>query len=158
MSNIVVLGLGNELLADDSVGILAVRRLKKEINGDVSLVECSLVGMALLDQLVGCEKAVIIDAIQSGEYPTGTVLELNAEDLRAVRAPSSHYSGLPEIIATASELDLPFPSQIKIVAVEIADAVTLGGDMSASVTSALDEVVLRVNRLVCDWQKEMCLA
>lgn len=158
MSEIVVLGLGNELLADDAVGILAVRRLKEEVNGDVSLVECSLVGMALLDQLVGCEKAVIIDAIQTGKHPAGTVLELNSEDLRAVRAPSSHYCGLPEIMATASELNLPFPSQIKIVAVEIADSVTLGGDMSASVTSAIDEVVLRVSRLVRFWQQELCHA
>ena len=48
-----VLGLGNELLSDDGVGILAVRRLKETYKGQADIVETSLHGLALLDLFIG---------------------------------------------------------------------------------------------------------
>jgi len=73
-----VLGLGNELLADDGVGLLAVRKLKEEYTGQAEIVECTLSGLALLEYFIGFEKAIVVDAIQTGRFPAGTIRQLAA--------------------------------------------------------------------------------
>jgi hydrogenase maturation protease len=158
MPGILVLGLGNELLADDAVGVEAVRRLKKDLSGQVTLVDSPVSGMALLDLLAGYDRAIIIDAVQTGRHPVGTVMELASEDIGTVIAPSPHYSGLPEVIAVAERLELDFPSPIKVFAVEVRDTVTLGGEMNPVVKSAVEVVARRVIKQVRCWRRELCHA
>ena len=147
-----VLGLGNELLGDDGVGALAARTLKAQLDerSDVDVVESPLCGLALLDLLLGYDRALILDAIMTGMHPPGTIIELGPEDLDPVCAPSPHYAGLPEIFSIAEQLALKFPQDIRILAVEVEDPYTLGAGLSSCVTRALETLVRRVQtRLTC---------
>jgi hydrogenase maturation protease len=148
-----VLGLGNELLSDDGLGLLAVRKLREESRNNADFVECSLSGMALLDAFIGYDRAIIIDAVKSGRNAPGTIYELNPEDLGPVFAPSPHYSGLPELLTTAAKLGLDFPGQIKIFAMEVADPYTIGGGLSEPVRTALGEIVDKIKSQISDWEK-----
>jgi hydrogenase maturation protease len=150
---ILVLGLGNDLLTDDAVGILAARDLKRELDGTpgVTVLESPLHGVALLDLFVGHDKAIVLDAIQSGRASPGTITELRPSDLGGVKAPSPHFAGLPELLVLARELDLEFPEAIVIFAVEVADQRTIGGTLSAPVRQALPELVSKASALVRSW-------
>jgi hydrogenase maturation protease len=141
-----VLGLGNELLSDDGVGIAAARSLRTGLagHGDVDVVESSLAGLALLDLFLGYDRAIVIDAIRTRRAPPGSILELSPADLHPVAAPSPHFTGLPEMLAVARELDLRFPEDIRILAVEAEDLGTIGGGMTAAVRLAIPEVEARV--------------
>lgn len=146
-----ILGLGNELLSDDAVGILAARALRERLQDKADVVESALSGMALLDLLIGYERAIIIDAVQTRRAPPGTIYELSPADLGAVAAPSPHYAGLPELIATAQALKLDFPKEIKIFAMEVEDSYTIGGKLSPTVEQALNELVQRVEEQIAEW-------
>ncbi|HUU45208.1 MAG TPA: hydrogenase maturation protease [Acidobacteriota bacterium] len=155
---ILVLGLGNELLADDAVGLLAARELRAPLDGQADVVESSLSGVALIELLLGYDCAILIDAVQTGDYPPGTIREFTPADLDSVIAPSPHYAGIPELIALASQLDLDFPDEIRIYAMEIADACSIGGALTDPVRAALGKLVDRVKQDVCASQKELCHA
>jgi len=146
-----VLGLGNDLLGDDGIGIHTARRVAGELSDVADVVESSLHGVALLDLLIGYEKAVIIDAITTGRHPPGTILELSPDDFRPAISPSPHYTGLPDMIRIARELQIDFPKEIRIIAVEIADASTVGGPMSPPVAAAMDELCRRAIARVRQW-------
>lgn len=146
-----ILGLGNELLSDDAVGILAARALKEHLQDKADVIESALSGMALLDLLIGYERAIIIDAVKTGKSPPGTILELSPADLSKVLAPSPHYAGLPELIATAQALKLDFPKEIKIFAIEVEDPYTIGGKLSPAVVQAFHELVQRVEGQIAEW-------
>ncbi len=148
---ILILGLGNELLSDDAVGILAARVLKERLRDKAEVVESSLSGMALLDLLVGYEQAILIDAVKTGRTPPGTISELSPSDLGAVAAPSPHYAGLPELIATAQALNLDFPKEIKIFAIEVEDPYTIGRGLSPTVAQALGKLIPLVERQIAQW-------
>jgi hydrogenase maturation protease len=150
---ILILGLGNELLGDDAVGILAARVLKEKLKDKADVVESSLSGMALLDLLVGYERAILIDAVKTGRTPPGTIAALSPADLGAVAAPSPHYAGLPELIATAQALHLDFPKEIKIFAIEVEDPHTIGRGLSPTVAQALGKLIPQVERQVTQWLK-----
>jgi len=141
-----VLGLGNELLADDGIGIAAARLLSKEVGAGVEVVESSLAGLPLMDVLSGYERAIIIDAVCTGTAPPGTIIELAPDDIDFIPSPSPHYVGLPEMIRMADQLGLEFPKEIRIIAIETADLRTIGGEMSRQVKDALENVVNRVKK------------
>jgi hydrogenase maturation protease len=139
-----VLGLGNELLGDDAVGILAARALKEDLEDKADVVESSLAGMALLDLFIGYDRAIIIDAVKTGRHPAGTIYELSPKDLSSVIAPSPHYAGLPELLATAKQLQLDFPKAIVIFALEVEDPYTIGGTLSDAVSQAMPRLIQRI--------------
>jgi hydrogenase maturation protease len=151
---ILILGLGNELLADDGVGVLAARRLREELEGQAEVIESSLSGISLIELFAGYQKAIVLDAIRTGRHPVGAILEFAPDDLGQVTAPSPHYSGLPEILALAQQLEVEFPQEIKILAVETADTTTIGGSLSELVAAAITPLVERVTSQVRLWRKQ----
>jgi hydrogenase maturation protease len=143
-----VLGLGNELMADDAIGILAARKLRSMLDGRADVRESSLHGLALLESFLDYDRALIIDAMQTGSYPPGTIVELKPDDLRPVDVPSPHFAGLPELMQLARSLELSFPSHIRILAVEVLDTVAVGGRMTPEVQDAIDRVCDRACRIL----------
>jgi hydrogenase maturation protease len=148
-----VVGLGNDLLGDDAIGVLAARKLAGELSGEVDVIESSLHGLALLDLFVGYNRLIIIDAISTGELSPGNIIELDPEDLKGIPGPSPHYTGLPELITIASQLQLEFPEEIKVLAVEVADPHAVGRKLSDPVASALGEVIRRVKECLRRWEE-----
>ena len=127
-----VLGLGNELAADDAVGLLAVRAVSEDVAGAADVVESSASGMALIELFAGYDRALVVDAIRTGRNPPGTIIELALDDVGRVVAPSLHHAGLPEMAAVAQRLGLRFPLETHVLAVEVLDPYTIGGtDQSA---------------------------
>ena len=76
----VILGLGNELLGDEGVGVHAARRLQQvELPENTTVVE---VGTAILDALPVLEQAdrvIVLDAMKGGG-PPGRVYKIGLED------------------------------------------------------------------------------
>jgi hydrogenase maturation protease len=139
-----VLGLGNDILADDAVGVLAARALAGRLDAAVDVKETAEHGVALLDHLLGYERVILLDAIQTGTNEPGTIVEIDPASLSAVFAPSPHYAGLPEMLAIAEGLKLDFPRHFRIFAVEVADALTIGGAMTPAVRAAIPALCDRV--------------
>jgi len=120
--------------------------------GDLAEVEeCSVSGVALLEYLVNYERAIIVDAIHTRKDPPGTILELKPSDLGRIVAPSPHYAGLPELMGMAEQMELNFPQEIAIFGVEAGDLLTVGGEMTEPVRSALPRIVDRVERKLREW-------
>ena len=145
-----ILGLGNDLLGDDAVGLLAARELSKRLCGrdNVDVIESSCHGVALLDHFIGYQRAIVLDSVQTGKYPPGTVISITPSGLKRSLAPSPHYCGLPEMFELADKLGIEFPQEVVIFAVEVKDPHTIGGRISEEVRGALPELVRRVEEVL----------
>ena len=148
---ILVVGLGNDILGDDAVGLLAARRLRAFLPGSVEVLESAGVGLDLLDVLEGYDRALLLDAIATGQHPPGSVLEFTSEDFRKVIAPSPHYAGLPELLQLAERLGIPFPATLCVLACEVADPYQIREGLSVSATDALPALVARARQVVESW-------
>ncbi len=143
--------MGNDLLADDAVGILAARELRQRLGTRADVIDTSISGLALLEVLTGYDQAIIIDAICTGRDAPGTISQLDPTALAPVAAPSPHYAGLPEMFEIARQLDLEFPQEIVIYAVEVEDPLTIDGPMTPAVKQALPELIRKVEEQVEQW-------
>ena len=151
---LLVLGLGNDILADDAIGHLAVHELEPRLAGRADVVASALHGLALLDLMLGYDAAVVIDATCTGRHPVGEVYEIDPDGLSPVEVPSPHFAGLPEMVDLARRLELHFPARLRIVAVEVLDLLTVGGVMTPEVARALPELCALVERIVGELEAE----
>jgi len=151
---ILVLGLGNDILTDDAVGLLAVRELRAGLAGrhplPIDVCETTEMGLALLDFLVGYQTVILVDAIQTGRAPVGTVHELDAPALRRLAGVTPHFLGVGETLALGRQLGLPMPTRVLILAIEVADPFTVGTTLTPPLQAALPAILGRLWNLVLE--------
>ena len=116
-----VLGLGNPILGDDSVGLHVARALEDRLSQpEITVTEASVAGLNFLDLLVGYDRAIIIDAIQTNEGKAGQVYRLRPEAFNATRRASTpHDVNFATALELGNRLGLTLPQQITIFAIEV---------------------------------------
>jgi hydrogenase maturation protease len=147
---IMILGLGNDILTDDAVGLNVVRQLREELAGDdrVDVRETMEMGLALLDFIVGYRAVLIVDSIQTGQSPAGTIHEVDAAGLKQLTGRTPHFLGVGETLALGRHLGLAMPQEVGILAVEVEDPFTLGTEMTPALQQALPAVLMRTRQML----------
>lgn len=134
-----VLGLGNPILSDDSVGFRVVQQLKARFDKpDLTLVESSASGLSLLDLVNGYDKVIIIDAIKTQGGEAGKIYRLGAENLGAIRhSASPHDINLATALELGKKLGAALPQQIIIFAIEVVEVTTFSEKCTPEVEKAI---------------------
>ena len=145
-NKVLLLGLGNDILSDDAVGLRVARRLRDEFAHDdrIDVQETQEMGLALLDFIVGYRHVILVDSIQTGKAPPGTLHELDADTLRTLTGGTPHFVGVGETLALGRQLGLAMPDRVTIFAIEVADPFTLGTQMTPELERALPSLLERV--------------
>lgn len=147
----VVLGLGNEMLTDDGVGIAVLRAVRERFIGKdvpVDFIETNEMGLSLLDFLEGYGHAIIIDSILTGQCEPGTISIFDRETFDRPAACNPHHMGLDEMLELAEKVDLEVPKTFDVVAIEVKDAFSFAERLSPEVETVLPKVVTRVVKLI----------
>jgi hydrogenase maturation protease len=146
-----LLALGNTLMGDDGVALLAARALRRRYREDVEINESPVAGFALLDLLAGYDRALIIDASTTGGASPGTVREFTREDFTADASSSPHYAGLPDVLALGGKLGIPLPGEIRILGMEIEDTGTIHEGLGPCAAGSLPEFLRRAGEILDGW-------
>lgn len=139
-----VLGLGNPLVSDDSVGLRVVAELRPLLadRKDVEVAEDYWGGLRLMERMVGYDRAIVIDAICTGARP-GTIHQLTPHCIPTQRSASAHDVNLPtalEFGRCAGAL-LPNDEDILLVGIEAEDILTFGQECTPAVQAAIPRAV-----------------
>lgn len=145
-----VLGLGNSILSDDNVGLCVAQALRGRFDEqEVTVMESDLAGLGLLDALVGYQRAIIVDSIQTKEGKPGQIYRLGPEDLMASRhSVSPHDVNLLTALELGKTLELEVPQEVIIIAIEVTDVTTFGESCTPEVAAAIPQAVEIVAREV----------
>jgi hydrogenase maturation protease len=142
-----ILGVGNLLLGDEGIGVLAAQRLAKtNLAAKADIVDGGTGGFHLLSLLQDYARVILIDAAADGR-PPGTITRLRprfASDFP--RSLSAHDIGLRDLVETAALLgDLP---RIDLITVSIEKVQSLGLEVSEPVSAALARIEELVRSLL----------
>ena len=145
-TKVLLLGLGNDILTDDAVGLHVVGQLKGALAGHpaIDVRETTEMGLALLDFITGYSAVVIVDSIQTGKAAPGSVHELDAGALQQLTGRTPHFVGVGETLALGRQLGLAMPERVMIYAIEVDDPFTLGTALTPALQEALPRIVDRV--------------
>ncbi len=150
MKKILVMGLGNPILSDDAVGILAAKRLRESLqHPEVDIIEAELGGMNLLDPLRDYQAAIIMDSVITGRHPPGTILNYDLENLPgSPRLISPHDADFASTISLGKKLGMNMPSDVRILAMEVEDNITFAEKCTPKVQAAIPQMVKSVKNLI----------
>lgn len=153
--SILVLGIGNLIMSDDSVGVRLVQRLQNRFRflEGINLHDGGTLGPALLPLLTGVDRLLLVDAVETGEAP-GTVVRLTGDDIpRAIPARlSQHQLGLADLLSLAA-LAGNAPREIVLWGIQPSN-IALGLDMSPPVASRFAVLEARVLEELRNWGME----
>ena len=155
----VVIGLGNPILSDDSVGIRVSREVRERLKcgqgsgsaaDNVDVKELYAGGIRLMDAITGYDKAVIVDAMVTGRFRPGEVCELSAADLCPTRnILCTHDTNLNTALEFGRMMELHLPHDIQIFGIEAVDVTsfseTLTNDVRPAVSVAADAILKKLD-------------
>jgi hydrogenase maturation protease len=168
-----VVGLGNPILGDDGVGWKVAESVQEHLKTDSRYhlpyrpsnsktvehlspveVDClSLGGLSLMERLIGYERVILVDSMETGQSPVGSVSVFplaSLSDPMAGHSASTHDATLMVALRTAEQLGTDIPKQVDIVAIEAENVYEFGEELSplvaAAVPLAASKVVELLNR------------
>jgi hydrogenase maturation protease len=145
---ILVLGLGNPLLGDDGVGWRVAEKTREQItNPDIEIDVHAGGGLSLMERMIGYDRAIIIDALNTGRQPQGNVSSFRLEDLpnyAQSHLASAHETTLQTALQVGRAMSAALPSDIRIIAIEAQNVYDFSEELSPAVTSAVPQAVALV--------------
>jgi hydrogenase maturation protease len=140
-----VIGLGNPILGDDGVGWRVAEEVERRLGGDPGLPPATVErlavgGLALMECLVGYERAIIIDsALCHGEPGTVRSGSLEARAGRPVgHLDSAHDASLAAAISAGRALGAQLPNEVILVTVDTVPRDVFDDTLTPSVEAAVD--------------------
>ncbi len=142
-----VLGIGNLLMGDEGIGVLAAQLLAGEgLPPDVRVVDGGTGGFHLLGYLSDYDPVVFIDAAMD-DRPLGTITILEPRyPSDFPRSLSAHDIGLRDLLESASLLG-PLPTMILVTA-SISGCQPMRAGLSDEMVPILPLLVEQVHRVV----------
>jgi hydrogenase maturation protease len=146
-----VLGLGNPLVTDDSVGLRVVAELKPLLadRPDIEVSEDYWGGLRLMERMEGFERAIVVDAIVTGALP-GTIHHLMPASMPTQRSAAAPADNVPTARAGGRDAGsaLPQDENIQLVGIEAEDILTFGEQCTPAVAAAIARAVQEVMQLL----------
>jgi hydrogenase maturation protease len=142
-----VLGVGSSVLSDDGVGLAVVRALEARAvaRGDISFVLNEEGGFTLLEDALGYERLIVVDAVLGPE--PGRLTRFSLEDLGpTVHSSAPHGLNLATVLEFGRGQGLSVPREVVVYAVEIRDANVFGERLSPEVEARLGEIVAVIEK------------
>jgi hydrogenase maturation protease len=150
-----VLGIGSPIMSDDSVGLRVAEEVRNLGLEGVEVQDHSTSGLDIIEIVLDFDRVIVVDAIITGRFPPGTSRTLTTQDFdHTISSGSPHEIN----IFTAIELGRKIypgrmPNEIVLVAVEVADVVTVSEEMTPEVEGAIPKIVDEVRRLLMEGVK-----
>ena len=161
-----IVGLGNPILGDDGAGWHIAERVaarlpippspalgSDQLPGQSSIqVEClGLGGLSLMEHLIGYDRAILVDAILTGNLPIGTVTSFPLDELPDVAAghlSSSHDTTLQNALKVGRTMGANLPDEIMVVAIEAQSVYDFSEDLTPPVAQSIPIAVQMVMELI----------
>jgi hydrogenase maturation protease len=164
MAKTLLLGLGNPILKDDSVGLRVVRELGKKVFADhVHVKEACAANIDLLEVIGPYDRLIIVDSIKTENGRPGELFRLSLEDLQStLHLNCLHDINLVTALELGRQLRMDIPKEIRIYAIEVEDTQTFCETCSPLLEEAIPRVVEEIaraehfedrkaNTLITDW-------
>ncbi len=149
-----VLALGNPILSDDGVAHEVADRLAGRLD-KTDIIKSSAATMDIIPKLAGYERLVVLDAIQRGSAPPGTVYRLSLDDFAdTVRPSSPHDINFATAFGMAKKWGYDIPQDIRIYAIKVVELSRFAEGCTPPVAEKLDEIAEHIfNDLVTESQR-----
>ncbi|EGW20983.1 HyaD/HybD family hydrogenase maturation endopeptidase [Methylobacter tundripaludum] len=142
--NILLLGIGNVLWADEGFGVRVIERLQKSYRfpDQVKVMDGGTQGVYLVEHVQAAEVLIVFDAIDYG-LPPGTLKRIENDDVPnflGAKKMSLHQTGFQEVLAMAQMLG-SYPQHLLLIGVQPEELDDYGGSLRPIVKAQIQPAI-----------------
>lgn len=166
---VLVVGLGNPILGDDGVGWRVAEEVSARSGiplGDaplpglsprkpdpVTIERYSLAGLSLMERLIGFDRVIIIDSLNTGQHAQGEVVHFtlaDMDDLTYGHSASAHDVSLKNALKMGRSMgeSLPDDAHVHVIAIEARHIYDFKEELTSQVAAAVPVAVRKVLDLI----------
>ncbi len=154
---ILILGMGNPILSDDGVGLLAAEKLRHRIPG-ADVASSAMIGLSLFDLIIGYDAFFIIDAMTTRNGKPGELKKIGEDDRHGtLHLFSSHGLNIFELMELGVRCGYDMPRLSAVYGIEIGNEVAFGETLSSSLNEKLpaivEEIIDDINIILFSWKQ-----
>ena len=147
-----ILALGNPILSDDGVAYEVADRLAERLHSSClkptmqyDIIKSSAATMDIIPKLAGYDRLAVVDAVQLGSAPPGTIHRFSVTDLASTIRPSSpHDINFATALQLGKEWGYHIPADIRIYGIEVKELLRFSQSCTAEVAKKLNEIVEQI--------------
>lgn len=142
--NVLILGIGNLLWADEGFGVRAVEEFHRqyETPDNVTCLDGGTQGIYLVQQVRDADVLVVFDAVDYG-LPPGTMKRVEGDEVpkfMGCKKVSLHQTGFQEVLAMAEMMD-DYPEKLLLIGVQPVELDDFGGGLRDEVKDRVDPAI-----------------
>jgi len=142
--NILLLGIGNVLWADEGFGVRVIERLQKSYRfpDSVKVMDGGTQGVYLVEHVQAADILIVFDAIDYGLTP-GTLKRVENDDVPnflGAKKMSLHQTGFQEVLAMAQMLG-SYPQHLLLIGVQPEELDDYGGSLRLAVKTQIQPAI-----------------
>ncbi|MGZ8175210.1 MULTISPECIES: HyaD/HybD family hydrogenase maturation endopeptidase [Methylobacter] len=142
--NILLLGIGNVLWADEGFGVRVIERLQKSYRfpDQVKVMDGGTQGVYLVEHVQAADVLIVFDAIDYG-LPPGTLKRIENDDVPnflGAKKMSLHQTGFQEVLAMAQMLG-SYPQHLLLIGVQSEELDDYGGSLRPIVKAQIQPAI-----------------
>ena len=153
-TQLLVLGIGNILWADEGFGVRCVEALNAayQFGDDVTVLDGGTQGLYLLPFLEEAQRLIVFDAVDYGMQPGEMVIARDDDVPRfmGVKKMSLHQTGFQEVIACASLADR-LPESMILIGVQPEQLEDFGGSLRDIVKAQIPRALEVALKQIKEW-------
>jgi hydrogenase maturation protease len=151
---VLVLGIGNLLWADEGFGVRCVEQLAAEweLPPGITVMDGGTQGLYLLPYVQAARRLIVFDAIDYGLEP-GTMKRVEGDEVprfMGAKKMSLHQTGFQEVIS-AADLTGQLPESLLLIGVQPEELEDYGGSLRPAVKARLGDAVAMAVAQLRDW-------
>jgi hydrogenase maturation protease len=150
LKNVLILGIGNDILTDDGIGPRLVQDLQNENFPDgIHFQNAFVGGLEILELIQGYKMVIFIDAIITRDGIPGTVYQFRPEDFReTLHLSNLHDANFITAMHLGKKLNMLLPDKIHIIAVEIVEDRVFSDQFSPEIREKYPTLLESVRKIV----------
>ena len=151
---VLVLGIGNLLWADEGFGVRCVEQLAAEweLPPGITVMDGGTQGLYLLPYVQAARRLIVFDAIDYGLEP-GTMKRVEGDEVprfMGAKKMSLHQTGFQEVIS-AADLTGQLPESLLLIGVQPEELEDYGGSLRPAVKARLGDAVAMAIAQLLEW-------
>jgi hydrogenase maturation protease len=129
-----------------AIGLKIAEILKKDIKNKTATIKSgSIDGLAMLDEIIGFDKVILVDSINTKSGVPGDVYKIELDSVTSNSSlAASHTIDFITALRMGKKFGYKMPEKIYVYAVEIKDNNTFSEKCTEQVSASIPEVVKRI--------------
>ena len=158
---VTIMGLGNAVLTDDSVGLYVAERVAKELEAhpapkgvSVQVTSNEAGGWEILDDVEGSDSLILVDSILDPGLAPGKLCWYPRKVFTSPRLTGVHNMDVFTAMDYARRHGLHMPDDVHVLGIGVEDTQTFSETCTPAVASAIPEAAQRVFEKLNEISKE----